>query len=388
MPNLRDSLEFIGYEAEKHESLIGLFHVTGVLQEIYGEIFSQNLPDIGKELTQQQCNQLLDSNLALQLDANILEIAEKFNGLGQKKFKEIRGSGERQEMQATSKPLNFDKYITDLGLLKETLPESDIDLYVVFGASEAGVRNRINFVSEKSGKKLTEDNVTFLGGDRKLWPKYYGGDDELKKLIPGEDITFDIIKDLNPRIDIEAFKNEVNSFFEENKQNLQEKKRNITQLRSEIVENKSNIIWPTESDLEKKLAQEILGIKDAKVIEGEKDLKIGRPTTQTTLTALSQDKIITDKSGIKICMVSSQPHCKRQSEMAKHYLGQNVTVSYCGRGAESLLQNDSTNPALEAVLGEVNSLVSIAKEKQQQKPSYTVAAARATTKATSLEPQK
>jgi len=357
MATLREALNLLGYSEEQSKSLVQIFHITGVFD---GKTHND------KKLTEVELEAQLQSNLGISEGADALSIAQEFNRLGQEKFKKIRGGGERQEMSSISIPeTGFMTHFEALSMSQEKDPKGDVKLYFIFGASEDGLRNRIEFLKEKLGEDINSKDVIFLGGDRKLWPKYTEDNEYLLRSVPGEEVTFKLIAELNPDLDIKEIKKQINQFFEKTKQDLIDGKINITQIRKKIIEEMvKGVKWPTESDLEKYLAKEMLGIEEARVIEGEIDPKIGRPTTETTLQAIPRELSHIVTSQPEACFVSSQPHMVRQVSLAKSLSGlKNVTG--CGRGAPSLLDHKNTAPMLEATLGEVNSLCKI-KEKEKE----------------------
>ncbi len=362
MTNLLESLNVLGYNKQQAESIIQIFHFTGA--------FDQQIKD--QPLSAKKIDAILSSNLDLDQDATNLDIAVKFNEIGQTKWRDLRKEGERQEMSAISiKNPEITEFFKVLNISQEIKPNKDCELYFVFGASEAGLINRIDFLKDNLGDEIGNKKIIFLGGKRELWPKYSGDNEFLIRSIPGENVTFDLIKKLNPNIDIEDFKAKINEFFESRKQDFIDKKIDVTKLRKEIIENFSEgIIWPTESDLERFLAQKILKIENPKVIEGQIDPSIGRPTTETTLKAikddLKQDPNFSDINfeTTKICFISSQPHILRQTKLAESLSGF-INVSGSGRGCESSLNPNNVSGLLEALLGEINALSGIALQKNK-----------------------
>lgn len=357
MPTLEKALSLLGYDKEKSKSLIQIFHIAG--------IFDGKIQD--EPLSESELEKKLQSDLGV-TDGSDLAIAQKLNELGQKKFQEIRGAGERQEMYPLSiATTGFIDYFKDLKLSETIPPEKDVKLYFIFGASEAGLRNRIGFLRDSIGHdELESKDIIFLGGDRKLWPKYTGDNEYLLRSTPGEDATFKLIEELNPDQDIKEIKKEINQFFEEKKQDLMDGKINVARIRVQIVEEVAKgIKWPTESDLERYLAKEILAIDDARVIEGEIDPKIGRPTTETNLQAIPKSLPNMIKSQPKSCFVSSQPHIGRQTSLARSLSGLN-NIAGCGKEALSLMDSKNITPMLEAVLGEVNSQCRIKEKEHSQ----------------------
>jgi len=165
-----------------------------------------------------------------------------------------------------------------------------------------------------------------------------------------------LIKSKYPSCNITEIEKDINKIFEEYKN----KDFNLTSIRKRIchdIEEKYKIKWPNESDLSDKLAREMFPEKEIIICNGAKDLKtvtnINRPTTETTLIAFRYMTRMEQLSGANFCFVSSQPHCKRQIEMAKTIIGSNVT------GCERAASNARPNMVLESLLGEINSLTQL-----------------------------
>ena len=217
MATLREALNLLGYSEEQSKSLVQIFHITGVFD---GKTHND------KKLTEVELEAQLQSNLGISEGADALSIAQEFNRLGQEKFKKIRGGGERQEMSSISIPeTGFMTHFEALSMSQEKDPKGDVKLYFIFGASEDGLRNRIEFLKEKLGEDINSKDVIFLGGDRKLWPKYTEDNEYLLRSVPGEEVTFKLIAELNPDLDIKEIKKQINQFFEKTKQDLIDGKR-------------------------------------------------------------------------------------------------------------------------------------------------------------------
>ena len=351
-PDLGQSLNFIGYPKEQHEALVQIFYMSGTL---YGK--EEKSP-----LTKRQVSELLRSKLGLPGNPSVQEIAAEFNRLGQKKFQQMRGLGERDGIHPIPVPgKKFLHFVNRLGIMKEVLPKKDADLYVIFGASESTLKNRISFIQENV-KHLGNKKFIFLGGDRKMWPGYTGKDQELSKLIISEDSTFKLIKELNPTVNINTIIDKVNSFYLSKKNDIISGKVKVHELRNQIVLSiLPDIRWPTESDLERLFARKMLKIENPIIIEGDIDPKIGRPTTYTTIKKISKLKII--ESQPVTYFVSSAPYIRRQTDLAKMY-SKLDHVYGCGRGKS--FNKDDISLVLEATIGQVYGLYKMAVEREQE----------------------
>jgi uncharacterized protein (UPF0335 family) len=345
MVTVKKALEALGYNELKIKAIVQIFHILGVFENKF------NGSLINTQLSEHDLEKKLNSNFA---SSNINEIQQKFNNLGQAAFNVLRGDGERQQMQDISSNDELQIFFTMLNNVQEIKPDINADIYAVYGASEAGIKNRLVFLKQNV-PDFKNKTIYILTGDRKLWPLYTGDNEVIKKKnIAGEVLTLDLIKQTNPLCEITAIENDINKIFEEYKN----KDFDVNSVRKKIcydIEQKYNIKWPNEADLSDKLAHEIFPDKEIKICNGGIDPKtiknINRPTTETTLKAFRDMTRMDQLSGCNFCFVSSQPYCKRHVELAKQEFGSNITG--CGKAA------NSARPSIvfESLLGEIDSLI-------------------------------
>jgi len=346
-PTLKSALETFGYDESKIEAIVQIFHILGIFENKF------NGSVVNGKLSDQELERKLNSDFE---SSNIKELKEKFNNLGQVAFQFLRGNGERQQMQDIACDDELKGFLTKLNNVQEIKPDKNADIYAVFGASQSGLESRLRFFKENISD-FKDKKIYILTGDRKLWPVYIGDNEVIKsKNITGEDLTLNLIKSKYPSCNITEIEKDINKIFEEYKN----KDFNLTSIRKRIchdIEEKYKIKWPNESDLSDKLAREMFPEKEIIICNGAKDLKtvtnINRPTTETTLIAFRYMTRMEQLSGANFCFVSSQPHCKRQIEMAKTIIGSNVT------GCERAASNARPNMVLESLLGEINSLTQL-----------------------------
>lgn len=294
---------------------------------------------------------LLLSNDAAQ-EASHLSVAaylEAIDELGQKRWKELRGAGERQQSPGDHKLSEHLEYITSLlkrlGMVDEIFPEDDkfgkITAFLNLGAAQDTVEERTCYLKrlidyQKVLYPLSESKVYLLGGNRKLWPETSLTTNSSKPLVNGEPLALQLVaeriyskylvgevKDLDL---IEIIKNagiDRDIAIAGIAKIIQEKivdrvfacmKNEVIRSRAEIVsevEGKYNISWPTESDLQAKIAV-LYGIYDAIVVMGEKNQGLDRPDTMSTAEKFA-DVFAAEHRNDLICVVSNQPFAKRQS---------------------------------------------------------------------------
>ncbi|ETO91042.1 MAG: hypothetical protein P857_117 [Candidatus Xenolissoclinum pacificiensis L6] len=327
-------------------SLKGLFELLGFQEQQYnavGRIFHfmscRGQYDQAK-LTPDDLDEFLESRLA---DDTKMGGVVAFINIVQKMRYDLRGCGERQEMKDVKLPYEgFNKDVEEYGILDAIEPNKTSNTrYVIFGCAEVGLRKRMNFIK---GVLEENKNVICLAGDRALWADYTGSDEQL--YIHGESSTFNLIEKLNPRHNIEDIKKQINTYCDKNKQEIINGKLKITKVREEIIKMNSTIKWPTESDLARYLAHEILGIDDVRVVEGEKDPAINRPTTDTTVVALYKYDAKHNYTGYS-CFVSNAPHICKQNVSVKKYYPKSDT---CGSGVDLDTMQKSSS-ILEAICG-------------------------------------
>lgn len=344
---LKNALETFGYDNAKIESIVQIFHILGIFDNKF------NGSVINSKLSDQELERILNSDLE---SSNIEELKKNFNDLGQTAFKVLRGTGERQQMHDVSCDDELKSYLRKLNNIQEIKPDIDADIYAVFGASQLGLKSRLQFLNDNV-PDFTNKKIYILTGNRKLWPIYTGDNEVINsKNITGEDLILDLIRYHNPSCDITAIENDINSIFEE----YEENDFNLSSVRKRIcndIEKKYNIRWPNESDLSDKLAREIFPEKNIIICNGGIDPRtkenINRPTTETTLRAFRYMTRMEQLSGANFCFVSSQPYCTRQTMLAQKEFGSNV------KGCAKAASNVEPNVVLESLFGEINSLTKL-----------------------------
>ena len=273
--------------------------------------------------------------------------------------------------------------IESLGVTVERKFPSNLEgaTFIVFGASQNSLILRLKFLNNQLNKKQGEIGTLYLlGGDRKLWPQYSGQDEGVKKSLSEikfsyEDSTALLLENLNKdKSDKELkssaeFQIKINTLIEEY---IKNKSPNITEIRKRICQyfESAGYIYPTESDLERHLAKIILKIDDSKIkiIEGEIEEIINRPTTETTLKKLADE--LTQDSDLRerlLIFISNAPHMiKQEAEIKKALQGQGLKFSISGPSCD--VTPDLAH-MIESVLGTINTRSQQIATATRQQPS-------------------
>lgn len=337
-----EALSMFGYKTQIQQiKLMQLYHASGAItdsvpQKVWSE--AETKAFIEKN------SRFINSNIKFRSTA---QAVEWLNEIGQSRLKLLRPNAEgtrveRHEMQTPkelNKHLNFIlETFKELGFLTKVVNEKpEAEALLLLGSSTDVMKLKLYDTVEaiKNGELITK-KIILTTGARDLWPPSKANN------IRGEEIVFDILeKKINvadPRILTAGvdIRKDLQEFFDEKFQSVSPKDAAaVKKVREEIVQFVSHeygIKWPTETDMMVELAQkqeafkdiEILSV-DAPKIKGQNG-ELQRPNTESTLKEVKR-VYGEDLKSKHIVIMSVQPHCRRQEEIAKRVMGPEYTIS-------------------------------------------------------------
>jgi hypothetical protein len=355
---LQQALHALGYTSEKQQSaLLMLYHLSGALTEgippetVWDETeaqqwLHQNTQRINQNSHAIPKHSFLNPKQSSENNPNdtfssASAALDWLNEIGQKQRDHLRPAHtERQQMRTTRQLEEKRHFILEkiqaLGFIDEVLPENrNADAILILGASQNNVSKRLHTCATMlKESKLSTKKIILISGARDLWPSSSHSETQ------GETLTLPLVVERiqnagtykNQEAPLETVLQETwNQLLADTEGNASA----INKAREKIIETTCatyQIKWPTETDMMRALANELLSgytieIVDAPKIKITKDGQTfySRPTTKSTLESF-KEQYRTTLTHKNLVVFSSQPYCKYQQGIVNDLIGHEYTV--------------------------------------------------------------